>query len=117
MRRAVTSLPDCAATPSPGAAAVVERLAAVLNSKVPENLLEPLNELRPDEDFLPRAVTSLDVGSFVDQEIEQRDGSVSVREHGGEDAGSVPLKEFTNRLAGELYSAPLTPRKSSHSHA
>ncbi len=50
-------------------------------------------------------------------EREQRDGTVSVREHGGGDAGSVPLKEFTNRLAGELYSAPLTPRKSSHSHA
>jgi threonyl-tRNA synthetase len=50
-------------------------------------------------------------------ERERRDGSVSVREHGGEDSGSVPLKEFTNRLAGELYSAPLTPRKSSHSHA
>ena len=50
-------------------------------------------------------------------EREQGDGAVSVREHGGGDAGSVPLKEFTNRLAGELYSAALTPRKSSHSHA
>jgi N12 class adenine-specific DNA methylase len=58
----------------PGAAAVVERLAEALKTKVPPNLLEPLNELRPVEDFLPRAVTSLDVGSFVDQEVEQRNG-------------------------------------------
>ncbi len=50
-------------------------------------------------------------------EREQRDASVSVREHGGEDAGSVALKEFTNRLAGELYSAALTPRKSSERRA
>jgi len=50
-------------------------------------------------------------------EREQHDGTVSLREHGGGDAGSVPLDEFTTRLAGELYSAALTPRKSSHSHA
>ena len=28
------------------------------------------------EEFLPRATTNLDVGSFVDQEVEQRDGSM-----------------------------------------
>ncbi len=50
-------------------------------------------------------------------EREQGERAVSVREHGGEDAGSVPLKDFTTRLAGELYSAGLKPRKSSHSHA
>jgi threonyl-tRNA synthetase len=50
-------------------------------------------------------------------EREQQDGTVSLREHGRGDAGSVPLEEFTTRLAGELYSAALTPRKSSHSHA
>jgi len=60
---------------SPGAGGVVERLAEALN-RVPENLLEPLNELRPVKDFLPRAVTSLDIGSFVDQEVEQGDGSM-----------------------------------------
>ena len=31
-------------------------------------------------------------------EREQRDGAVSVREHGGGDAGSVPLEEFSNAL-------------------
>jgi threonyl-tRNA synthetase len=50
-------------------------------------------------------------------EREQQDGTVSLREHGRGDAGSVPLEEFTTRLAGELYSAALTPRKSSHRHA
>jgi N12 class adenine-specific DNA methylase len=60
----------------PGEARLAERLTEALKTRVPENLLEPLNELRPAEDFLPRAVTSLDIGSFVDQEVEERDGSM-----------------------------------------
>jgi threonyl-tRNA synthetase len=57
-------------------------------------------------------------------EREQREQTVSVRartgvdgEHGGSDIGAVPLKEFTYRLAGELYSAALKPDNSSHGHA
>ncbi len=50
-------------------------------------------------------------------EREQRDGAVSVREHRGGDEGSVALKEFTDRLAGELYSSALKPDKSLQSHA
>jgi len=37
-------------------------------------------------------------------EREELDGTVSVREHRGGDTGSVSVKEFTDRLAGELYS-------------
>ena len=34
---------------------------------------------------------------------EQRDGTVSVREHGAGDAGSMPVKEFVERLRRKLY--------------
>jgi threonyl-tRNA synthetase len=37
-------------------------------------------------------------------EREEGDGSVSVREHHGGDAGSQPIAEFADRLRGELYS-------------
>ncbi len=57
-------------------------------------------------------------------EREQSEQSVSVRtrtgadgERGGSDTGALPLKEFTDRLAGELYSAALKPDNSSHGHA
>jgi len=57
-------------------------------------------------------------------EREQSEQSVSVRtrtgadtEHGGADTGALPLKEFTDRLAGELYSSALKPDKTSHGHA
>jgi threonyl-tRNA synthetase len=58
-------------------------------------------------------------------EREQREQAVSVRTrmhagrdgHGGGEQGAVPVQEFANRLAGELYSAALKPGKSSHSHA
>ena len=57
-------------------------------------------------------------------EREQNERSVSVRtrvrsgagEQRGGDLGSVPLEQFTDRLAGELYSAALQPQKSSHRH-
>ena len=50
-------------------------------------------------------------------EREERDGAVSVREHGGGDVGALPVADFAERLGGELYSSPLNPRQSSQSHA
>ncbi|MCW3069905.1 MAG: threonyl-tRNA synthetase [Solirubrobacterales bacterium] len=48
---------------------------------------------------------------------EQQDEAVSVREHRAGDLGSMPLKEFRDRLRGELYSAALKPSKSSERRA
>jgi threonyl-tRNA synthetase len=48
---------------------------------------------------------------------EQGEDAVSVREHRAGDLGSVPLREFGERLRGELYSAALNPRKSSERRA
>jgi threonyl-tRNA synthetase len=48
---------------------------------------------------------------------EQRENAVSVREHRAGDLGSMSLKEFRQRLQGELYSAALQPRKSSERRA
>ncbi len=50
-------------------------------------------------------------------EREQAQESVSVREHLGGDTGAVSLQSFRERLRGELYSAPLTPRPSSERDA
>jgi len=50
-------------------------------------------------------------------ERESSRGSVSVREHRGGDTGEVPVNEFGERLRSELYSAALTPRKSSQRDA
>ena len=50
-------------------------------------------------------------------EREQSDQAVSVRERQGAQDGAVALKEFTDRLSGELYSAALKPAKSSERHA
>ena len=50
-------------------------------------------------------------------EREQADRGVSVREHRGGDTGAVSLTSFGERLRGELYSAPLTPRPSSERDA
>jgi len=50
-------------------------------------------------------------------EREQSERAVSVRGHGGGDEGAVGLQEFTDRLAGQLYSAALQPAKSSHGHS
>ena len=45
--------------------------------RVPDDILEPANEVRALEEFLPRAVTSLDIGSFVEEEVKQSDGSTT----------------------------------------
>jgi threonyl-tRNA synthetase len=45
-------------------------------------------------------------------EREERENTVSVREHRAGDTGNEPLKEFTQRVTGELYCPPLKPRKS-----
>jgi threonyl-tRNA synthetase len=50
-------------------------------------------------------------------EREQSERAVSVRERHGAQDGAVALKEFTDRLSGELYSAALKPAKSSERHA
>ncbi len=50
-------------------------------------------------------------------EREQADGTVSIRRHREGDAGAMVVKEFGERLHGELYSASLTPRKSSERDA
>jgi threonyl-tRNA synthetase len=50
-------------------------------------------------------------------EREQSDGAVSVREHHGADAGSSTVKEFCERLQGQLYSPALKPRKTSERDA
>jgi threonyl-tRNA synthetase len=50
-------------------------------------------------------------------EREEQEQAVSVREHREGDLGSVPLKDFCERLQGELYSAALKPRKSSERRA
>jgi threonyl-tRNA synthetase len=50
-------------------------------------------------------------------EREQKQGIVSVREHHAGDAGSMSVKEFAERLQGELYSPALKPRKSSERDA
>jgi threonyl-tRNA synthetase len=49
-------------------------------------------------------------------EREQREQTVSVRGHGGAEEGGVGLQEFTDRIAGQLYSAALQPAKS-YGHA
>ncbi len=49
-------------------------------------------------------------------EREQREQAVSVRGHGGAEEGGVGLQEFTDRIAGQLYSAALQPGKS-YGHA
>jgi threonyl-tRNA synthetase len=43
--------------------------------------------------------------------------AVSVRQHRAGDVGSMALKDFRQRLQGELYSAALNPRKSSERRA
>jgi threonyl-tRNA synthetase len=48
---------------------------------------------------------------------EEREGAVSVREHRAGDRGAMPLKNFFERVQGELYSAPLKPTKSSERRA
>jgi threonyl-tRNA synthetase len=50
-------------------------------------------------------------------EREQSEGTVSVREHRGADAGSSSPAEFSQRLGGELYSSALKPGKSSERRA
>jgi threonyl-tRNA synthetase len=50
-------------------------------------------------------------------EREQSEQAVSVRERHGAQDGVFALKEFTDRLSGELYSAALKPAKSSERHA
>ena len=50
-------------------------------------------------------------------ERECGEGTVSVREHRGGDAGAMTVGEFGERLQGELYSAALKPRKSFESRA
>src|SRR4029077_1436574 len=50
-------------------------------------------------------------------EREEREGTVSVREHHGGDAGAMAVVEFGERLRRELYSTPLRPRKSSERDA
>jgi N12 class adenine-specific DNA methylase len=52
-----------------------ERLAEAFG-RIPENLLAPVNVLKAVEDFLPRAHTSLDIGSFVEEEVQERDGTL-----------------------------------------
>jgi threonyl-tRNA synthetase len=44
-------------------------------------------------------------------EREQGEGTVSVRERRGAEAGSETVQEFTKRLRGQLYSPPLKPRQ------
>jgi threonyl-tRNA synthetase len=48
---------------------------------------------------------------------EERDGGVSVREHRAGDTGGKSVKEFVQRIRGELYSPALKPRKSSERDA
>jgi threonyl-tRNA synthetase len=48
---------------------------------------------------------------------EERDGSVSVREHRTGDTGGNSVSEFAQRIHGELYSPALKPRKSSERDA
>jgi threonyl-tRNA synthetase len=48
---------------------------------------------------------------------EERDDSVSVREHRAGDTGGNSVNEFAQRLRGELYSPALKPRKSSERDA
>jgi threonyl-tRNA synthetase len=50
-------------------------------------------------------------------EREERDGGVSVREHRAGDTGGNSVKEFGERIRGELYSPGLKPRKSSERDA
>jgi threonyl-tRNA synthetase len=50
-------------------------------------------------------------------EREEGEGTVSVREHRGGDAGAVLVADFAERLQGELYSNALKPAKSSERHA
>ncbi|MCW2971718.1 MAG: threonyl-tRNA synthetase [Solirubrobacterales bacterium] len=50
-------------------------------------------------------------------EREERDGSVSVREHRGGDLGDMSAESFIERVEGELYSSALTPGKSSERRA
>jgi threonyl-tRNA synthetase len=50
-------------------------------------------------------------------EREEGEQAVSVREHRAGDLGSMSLKDFRQRLQGEVYSAALQPRKSSERRA
>jgi threonyl-tRNA synthetase len=48
---------------------------------------------------------------------EEGEEAVSVREHRAGEEGSMSLKDFRQRLQGEVYSAALQPRKSSERRA
>jgi threonyl-tRNA synthetase len=50
-------------------------------------------------------------------EREEREEAVSVREHRAGDVGGMPLKNFLQRLRGELYSAALQSTNSSERRA
>lgn len=50
-------------------------------------------------------------------EREEREGTVSVREHGGGDGGAIPAADFTERIRGELYSTALKPAETTERHA
>jgi threonyl-tRNA synthetase len=78
-------------------------------------------ELDDRSESIPRKIREAELRKIpymlVVGEREQGEEAVSVREHRAGDLGSMPLKEFGERLRGELYSAALNPRKSSERRA
>jgi threonyl-tRNA synthetase len=78
-------------------------------------------ELDDRSESIPRKIREAELRKIpymlVVGDREQGESAVSVREHRAGDLGSMPLKEFGERLRGELYSAALNPRKSSERRA
>jgi N12 class adenine-specific DNA methylase len=60
-----------------GGTLVLTELLGEALRRVPDNILAPANESAPLEEFIPRAVTSLDIGSFVEEEVDQSDSSTT----------------------------------------
>ena len=78
-------------------------------------------ELDERSESVPRKVREAELRKIpymlVVGEREQRDRTVSVREHGGTDLGSESVQKFAERLQRKLYSGPLRSRKYSERDA
>jgi threonyl-tRNA synthetase len=78
-------------------------------------------ELDDRSESVPRKVREAELRKIpymlVVGEREQRDRTVSVREHRGADLGAESVQNFTERLQRKLYSGPLRSRQHSERDA
>ncbi|HWX52869.1 MAG TPA: His/Gly/Thr/Pro-type tRNA ligase C-terminal domain-containing protein, partial [Solirubrobacteraceae bacterium] len=91
--------------------------------RVAEDLREEGGRVEVDDrsESVPRKVRDAELRKvpymLVVGDREEGEEAVSVREHRAGDLGSIGLKEFRQRLRGELYSGGLKPSKSSERRA